>query len=253
MLRTLTAALTGAALIPAFAVGAGAQSYGAQSHYGSSHANSAYERCVREQRGRQVTGAVIGGLLGAVIGAEIHDDRQDRDRARHHYRGDRHSYRGRGYRDRDRRHRRHHRRDRHYHEEGNDGAVLAGAGLGALAGAAVAGSGRGGCERFLHDGARYGHGGQYNQSRDYAYAQQSYDDDWRYDGPAQYSYDSEYEDYGSSSEVLLGGEDYGRSSRSYSAQSSVQTISTGPCRSMRSGNGAQVWMCQGADGIWRPA
>ena len=254
MLRTFVAALTGAALIPAVAAGASAQSYGAQSRYAPVHQTMSYDQCVRQQRNRQVTGAVIGGILGAVIGAEIHDDRQDRDRARHHYRGDRHYHRGRGYRDR--RYRRHHRRG-HYHEEGNDGAVLAGAGLGALAGAAVAGSGRNGCERYLHDGARYGHSG-YNapvrQSQyDYAEPAPAYEDDWVYEGPAQYSYDSGYDS--SSSEVLLGGEDYGRESRSYGARSMTASasVNTGPCRTMRSGNGSDVLMCQGLDGIWRPA
>ncbi len=260
MVRFTLAALAGAVLLPAMASQAGAQTYGAQSRYAPVHQTMSYEQCVRQQRNRQVTGAVIGGILGAVIGAEIHDDRQDRDRARHHYRGDRHYHRGRGYRDRrDRRHRRHHRRG-HYHEEGNDGAVLAGAGLGALAGAAVAGSGRQGCGRYLHDTARHGHSG-YNgpvgySEYGYAESQPVYEDDWRYEGPAQYSYDSGYDGGydSSSSEVLLGGEDYGRESRSYGARSMTASasVNTGPCRTMRSGNGADVLMCQGLDGIWRP-
>ena len=259
MVRTLIAALTSAAMLPALAAGASAQSYGAHSRYAPTHAAGAYEQCIRQQRNRQVTGAVIGGILGAVIGAEIHDDRQDRDRAHRYDRRDRYGYRGRGYRDRGYRHRDRgyrHRRG-HYHEEGNDGAVLAGAGLGALAGAAVAGSSQNGCERYLHGGRGYSHGGHYSQSGGYTYANQGYsdpgyDDDWRYEGPAQYSYDDGYASR-SSSEVLLGGEDYGRTSRSYSAGASVTPVSTGPCQFMRSGNGAQVYMCQGADGIWRPS
>lgn len=255
MVRVTLAALAGAALLPVLAAGAGAQTYGAQSRYAPVHPTMSYEQCVRQQRNRQVTGAVIGGILGAVIGAEIHDDRQDR--ARRDHRRDRH-YRGRGYRDwsyRDRGYRgRHYRRGRHY-EDGNDGAVLAGAGLGALAGAAVAGSGGQGCERYLHDGARHGHSG-YNSAggyRDegYAYAEPVYEDDWRYEGPAQYSYDS---DYGASNgEYLLGGEDYGRETRTYNARSMTASVNTSPCRTMRSGNGADVLMCQGLDGIWRPA
>jgi len=249
MVRFTLAALAGAALLPVMAAGASAQSYGAQSRYAPVHQTMSYEQCVRQQRNRQVTGAVIGGILGAVIGAEIHDDNQDRDRARRHYRGDRH-YRGRGHRGRH--HRRHNRRGYH-HEDGNDGAVLAGAGLGALAGAAVAGSGGQGCERYLHDGARYGHSG-YNppagRQRSQGYAQPTYQDDWVYDGPAQYSSDSEYG--ASSGEYLLGGEDYGRETRSYNARSMTASVNTGPCQTMRSGNGADVLMCQGLDGIWRP-
>lgn len=257
MVRFTLAALASAALLPVMTAGASGQSYGAQSRYAPVHQTMSYEQCLRQQRNRQVTGAVIGGILGAVIGAEIHDDRQDRDRARDYYRGDRH-YRGRGYRDRrhwDRGYRgRYHRRG-HYHEDGNDGAVLAGAGLGALAGAAVAGSGGRGCERYLHDTARDGHSG-YNRpvSRPgYGYEgpEPAYNDDWRYEGPAQYSYDS---DYGASSgEVLLGGVDYGRETRNYGARSMTASVNTGPCQTMRSGNGADVLMCRGLDGIWRPA
>ncbi len=270
MVRFTLIALAGAALLPVVTTGATAQTYSAQSRYAPVNQTMSYEQCVRQQRNRQVTGAVIGGILGAVIGAEIHDDRQDRDRAHRDYRRDRYYHRGRGYRDRGYRGRNRGRdyRRGHYHEEGNDGAVLAGAGLGALAGAAVAGAGGGqGCERYLHDNARYGHSG-YNQpshyagggysnpgySNDgYAYSDQGYQDDWSYDGPAQYSSDSGAYGGASSGEVLLGGEDYGRETRSYTASSMTASVNTGPCRTMRSGNGADVLMCQGLDGIWRPA
>lgn len=264
MVRFTLIALAGAALLPVVAAGASAQTYSAQSRYAPVHQTMTYEQCVQQQRSRQVTGAVIGGILGAVIGAEIHDDRQDRDRAHRDYRRDRDYHRGRGYRDRGYRgrHRGRDYRRGHYYEEGNDGAVLAGAGLGALAGAAVAGAGGGqGCERYLHDTARYGHSG-YNQASGYrndGYAEQPvYQDDWRYDGPAQYSSDSGAYGSSSSAEVLLGGEDYGRETRSYTASSMTASsmtasVNTGPCRTMRSGNGADVLMCQGLDGIWRPA
>jgi uncharacterized protein YcfJ len=240
MLRLTLTALTSAALLPVLSVGAEAQSYGAHSRQTA----QSYEQCVREQRNRQVAGAVIGGILGAVVGAELHDDQQDRNRANRHYRGDRYGYRDRHYRGHRGNRGRHH-RGRHY-EEGNDGAVVAGAGLGALAGAAVAGRGDA-CDRYRHQGYGYGQGGYYEQS------QYGYQDDYRYNGPAQYSYDTQ--GYGQSSgQVLVGGEDYQLNSRNYSASSvSVGGAYGSNCRDMRSGNGAIVLMCQGTDGIWRPA
>ncbi len=258
MVRLSLAAVASAALLPAVvSTGAQAQSYGAHAQ----HANS-YEQCVREQRNRRVAGAVIGGILGAVVGAELHDDQQDRAREDRRYR-DRYGYRrDRGYR-RHRGHRGRHHRDYH-HEDGNDGAVLAGAGLGAVAGAAVAGRGNT-CDHLRGRG--------YSHSRQgYGYSQGSYDqggyydnrsggnqyvsnDGYYYEGPAQYSYDTEGYGHSSSSQVLVGGEDYRIDSRSYSASSvSVSSpATTGACRDMRSGNGAIVLMCQGTDGIWRPA
>lgn len=252
MVRLTLAALTSAALLPALSAGASAQSYAGHGQYGSQHSQS-YEQCIRQQRNRQVTGAVIGGLLGAVVGAELHDDQQDRARDDRRYR-DRH-YRGH------RGHRRH--RGRHYrghHEEGNDGAVLAGAGLGALAGAAVAGNGNA-CDHLRHQG--YGYSQQGYSQGNYGYADQGGyyvnennggGDGYYYEGPAQYSYDTEGYGSSSSSQVLVGGEDYRLDSRSYSASSVTASYSsTGNCRDMRSGNGAITLMCQGTDGIWRPA
>ncbi len=246
MVRLTLAAVTSAALLPALAAGASAQSYGAQSTYTG---NAQYEQCVREQRNRQVAGAVIGGILGAVVGAELHDDQQDRARNHRGYRGH-HGYRNRGYRHGG--HRGRHHRGRH-HEEGNDGAVLAGAGLGALAGAAVAGQGDA-CDRYRQ--GRYGYQ-QSGYGYDQGYADPGYSDAYDYQGPAQYSYDTPgYGSYDQSSgQVLVGGEDYQLDSRNYSASSVTVAsgASTGPCRDMRSGNGAIVLMCQGTDGIWRPA
>ncbi len=260
MVRFTLAAVTSAALLPLLAAGAQAQTYSAQSQYGGAPKSQSYEQCVREQRNRQVAGAVIGGILGAVVGAELHDDRQDRAREDRRYRDrygyrDRHSRGHRGYRDR-------HHRGRH-REDGNDGAVVAGAGLGALAGAAVAGQANG-CDRYRQQGYGYqqsGYGydqrgydqGSYSNQNQYGYA-----DDYAYEGPAQYSYDTPGYDgsYGQSSgQVLVGGEDYQLDNRNYAASSVVvaSNASTGPCRDMRSGNGAIVLMCQGGDGIWRPA
>ncbi|MFW6412885.1 MAG: hypothetical protein ACOC0V_02000, partial [Oceanicaulis sp.] len=80
-------------------------------------------------------------------------------------------------------------------------------------------------------------------------------------GRDEYGYgDDRYDErYGRSSGELLGGEDGYRSdgygdSRVYSAGSApvAAAPATGACRDMRS-SGRLVRMCQGADGIWRPA
>ena len=243
---SLFAACTAASLTTlALAAPASAQSYGAQSRYAPAQTSS-YQDCVRQQRNRQVAGAVIGGILGAVVGAELHDEAQDDARRdRRHYRGGRH-YRGRGHY----RGRYGHRRYRGYrYEEGNDGAVLAGGALGAAAGAAIAG--RSDCERRPRAGYGYGSApGHYGYDRTRGGAQPIYDESGRpYDGG--YAYDQR------SSGELLGGEDYRRDTRTYTARSApagpTRAVSTGPCREMRSGNGALVLMCQGPDGIWRPA
>ncbi len=238
--RFAISALTGAALLlPLAASGAQAQSYRTYSAQSQVQSAPTYESCMAAQRNRQVAGAVIGGVLGAVVGAEIHDDRQDRDRERH--------YRGRG----------------RYEEDGNDGAVLAGAGLGALAGAAVAGRSNG-CEHLRNSGYGYSSNGYGNSGYDtgYGYSDQGYDNGY---GQQGYSYPS------TSSGELLGGESYGYDepaqpyqnqpyqpqsqtgyeSRSYTASASAPRANA--CRNMQSGNGAVTWMCQGADGVWRPA
>ena len=246
--------LSASLLVPAAAGTAAAQSRHAA-------APQTYEDCVRQQRNRQVAGAVIGGILGAVVGAEIHDDRQDRARehrryGRHgHYRGGRH-YRGRYGRGRHRGYR--HRR----HEDGNDGAVAAGGLLGAAAGAAVAGSARG-CERFARGGYGYDDPGY---GRDYGY------DDRRSDGRgysgADYGYSDGYDSYDGrrySTDTLAGapndtyayrddGYDAPAPSRRSSAQARVYTAGGGSsCRWMSAGANGEVRMCQGSDGIWRPA
>ncbi len=255
---SLSAAVIGLAAGPA-----SAQTYGAQSRYAPQGAVS-YEQCVRQQRNRQVAGAVIGGILGAVIGAELHDDAQDRSRDRGRgYRGDRH-YRG-GHYDRDYGRGRHRGYRGRQHEEGNDGAVVAGGAVGAVAGAAIAGSGD--CDRYARTGYGYGQApGHYGadtyrggyQGDAYGGGQPIYDESGRvYADEYGYASSDPYaQDYGydqRSSGQLLGGEDYRGDSRTYSASSPSGPVSTGPCQQMRSGNGALVLMCQGPDGIWRPA
>jgi len=264
MTRFMIPALTTAALaLPVLTGAAQAQVYQTQGHYAQA---PSYHDCERQHRNRQVAGAVIGGVLGAVIGAEIHDDRQDRARER------RHDYYDRGYRGRDRHGRRgrHHRRHHRYHEDGNDGAVLAGAGLGALAGSAIAGQ-TGGCQPARHNSAGYGATGGYAQP---------YENSYGYDQGYE-AYDQSGNGYAQASNgELLGSESYGydepaqpyqsgqgynpgyslpaqpsyptSNTRTYTASTQAPT-SAGACRNMRSGNGSVTWMCQGADGIWRPA
>lgn len=282
MTRLLLAAACGAAFVLPGLSPAEAQTYGAQSRYGNTAMS--YEQCVAQQRNRQVAGAVIGGVLGAVLGAELHDDQQDRAREDRRYRRDRgyrtydHRYRGnRGYRGRQNR------------EAGNDGAVIAGAGVGALAGGALGGA-SGNCDRYARTSTGYGYGGapgHYGSDAGYRgdprYNTGGYDpryDDPRYPDPRYASdpynnrgqvddiYDNRriddgygYDDgYGRSSGELLGGPDYGnsgsygsRGAEVYTAGSAQGSASApGACRDMQSA-GRLVRMCQGADGIWRPA
>jgi len=280
MTRFLLAAACGAAFMLPGLSPAEAQSYGAQSRYANQ--GPSYEQCIAQQRNRQVAGAVIGGVIGAVLGAEIHDGAQDRARTDRGYRGQR-GYRGRDYGYRGNRGH----RGRGYREEGNDGAVLAGAGLGAVAGAAVGGAGSG-CEGYArrtgsgygsapgHYGSAAGYGGDPYGYKDPRYDDPRYDDR-RYEtggyetgGYDGYGYDDRrtddgygYDDgYGRSSGELLGGPDYRPSdsgaygqARVYtagSAQGSASAPANGACRDMQS-SGRLVYMCQGSDGIWRPA
>lgn len=260
--RFAISALTGAALLlPLAATGAQAQGYRTYNAQPQVQSVPSYESCMAAQRNRQVAGAVIGGVLGAVVGAEIHDDRQDRDRERHY--NDRYrdrDYYGRGYRGRDRYDRRGHGR---YEEDGNDGAVLAGAGIGALAGAAVAGRSNG-CEHLRQSGYGYSNSGYANGGYDTGYGRSSQGYDSGY-GQQGYSYPS------ANPGELLGGESYGYDepaqpyqnqpyqpqsqtgyeTRSYTASASAPQANA--CRNMQSGNGAVTWMCQGTDGVWRPA
>lgn len=266
----LTAACAAAFIAPGLSP-AEAQSYSAQSR--QFERAPTYEECVAGQRNRQVAGAVIGGVLGAVLGAEIHDDSQDRARNDRRYRD---------YRYVDRRHRgyRHdrHRRGYRYGEQGQGGAVVAGAGVGALAGAALGGAGDD-CRRYARRtgygyGSAPGHHGAHPGGRGYGHDRYGYerardDRDYRYDDRYDDRYDTRYDDrydggydgrYGGGSGELLGGPDArryddGRNAQVYtasSAQGSATARSTGACRDMRSA-GQLVLMCQGADGVWRPA
>ena len=209
----------------------------AQSYHAHSRTDArvmTYEQCVSNQRGRRVAGALIGGLLGAAIGAEIHDDRQDRDFDRAYRRGDL-------------------RRAGAIARRENDGTVATGAGIGALAGATIAGSDRDNCARFAH-GRSYDRGYDHRHNSGYSRHSDRYSynrhDHHSYSHNDRHHYSSSHSSHGE----LAGGYDYrndGYDTRTYRASTS-RLSSTGNCRDMHSG-GYLTYMCQGTDGIWRPA
>lgn len=241
-MKMLTTALLSASAIAM--IGGTAQ---AQTQYQS------YEECVSDRQGRQVAGALIGGILGAVIGSEIADENIDNRRERRAHRG-RHHRRG-GY---------HHRRRHHRDASDDDAATVAGAGVGALIGAGIA-SGED-CENLRYRRDRYDdrYGNRYDDRYDDRYSRNSddryYSDSGYHDdgyGPDDYGYTDGSDTY--SSGELLGGAEPSYNARTYNASSSV---SSGNWRceyqtTRRRGSDGyvgevQVYMCQGADGIWRP-
>lgn len=262
MLRA-AAALAALSTALHFAPAAEAQPYQAQSRYS---AERAYQQCLAERRDRQVAGAVIGGILGAVIGAEIADDDDHGRHARGSYRYD-HRY-DRRYGRYDRRHGGYYGRRHHSHHDGDGAAVLVGGGLGAVTGAAIAGGQD--CEQLLRGApgydprgydARYDprYDGRYDPRYDARYDPR-YDD--RYDPRYDERYDPRYaEPYDYGNDRLAGAPSDARlyeappgsrdDPRVYQAQS--QRAGSDNCRWMGAGNGRQTWMCQGADGVWRPA
>ncbi|MEO1040444.1 MAG: hypothetical protein AAFX09_12965 [Pseudomonadota bacterium] len=247
----LAIALLSASLMVPAAAGAAE----AQSRYNDARAMT-YEECVRQQRNRQVAGALIGGILGAVVGAEIHDDRQDRARERRHVRHN--SYRGhRGYRgQRGHRGRGHRGRHHRHHESGNDGAVVAGGALGAVAGAAIAGQSN--CDRYFDRG--------YSRQSDYGYQQGGYDpyydnrsnqnQDWRQSDRSGVRYENGRNDelIGSSSYDPYYDDRRAGSNDGYTQQRQARVYTAGgSCRWMNAGHSGQMYMCQGSDGVWRPS
>ena len=233
--------------------------------------------CESDRQGRQVAGALIGGILGAVIGNELADDSNNNRHSRdsHYGRGGRGGHdrwgRGRGAR--------YQHRDRGNAEEVG---TIAGAGVGALIGAGIAGGDD--CNR-TRQAPRNAYPGKPNSYyQDSGYANGGYEDGY-YDNPSQDGYgtnDAYYDDayssgydYGSSGE-LLGGPQRAEPARtyntssydassyngsSYNASSYSVNSATGAChwsqtRRMDAYGQAvtdQVYMCQGSDGIWRPA
>ena len=193
-----------------------------------------YRTCEEDRRDRQVAGAIVGGLLGVVIGNEIGDDlandrrggsRWDRGRGHRGY-GHRGRGRGRGYRHRD--------------ANDDDAAIIAGAGLGAVIGAGIAG-GNDDC-RTYHERA---YQGQYDYNDQYGH------DDYGYDRNG-YAYDDR-ELAGGSDARYGAGNNYGQG-QAYQAGYDWN-CEWRPTR-VRLTNGQiatrDLYMCEGADGIWRP-
>jgi hypothetical protein len=215
----------------------------------AAQAQQTYAECISQQRNQQVAGAVIGGLLGAVVGAQIHNARES-DRRDDHYRNQHYGHRGWD------RHRGHGRYRGHrgrgyvepYQRRSNDGAVIAGAGLGALAGGAV--SGRGSNCDHLPGGPRPQVGyqqGHYGQQQ-YGYSQQGY---------SQQGYDPYYDNSGygyQDNSQLAGGpgyDPYSYQPQGVQPQYPSQQVNQN-CRQVQI-TGRYEWVCQGPDGVWRPS
>jgi hypothetical protein len=252
----ISAAALAAAAVP-FALGAEAEA--------QNRAPQTYEECISQRQSQQLTGAVIGGLAGAVLGAQLHNRseqvrRNDQQANQRWNRGGRGWDRGRGYRGRDT-----------YQRRSNAGSVTAGAGLGAVGGALLGSAGPD-CNSLPRRGA-YGYSqhsnAQYNQgyAQPYSHQVQSQDYGWQgdsygYQEPyyADQGYDPYHDEYGYDqgySDQLAGGpggyDPY--QNQGYAAQSygypAPQMVS-GNCRFIDTA-GRRQQVCQSADGIWRPA
>jgi hypothetical protein len=195
-----------------------------------------YRTCVEEREDRQVAGAIIGGLLGAVIGNELADD-SNNNRAGRHHRG-----RGRG----------HHRRGRHHRDRGNAEEVgtIAGLGVGALIGAGIASGEE--CDRYAN--RHYPGKPPAPGYDDSYYADPNYRDDGSRYASDQYGYD---DGYGSGSSTdLIGGRTAPGDARLYRVSSgdwNCDWTSTRRLDEYGQVSMEQVYMCQGSDGIWRPS
>lgn len=253
----LLAAASAAVLVPAATAEAQSQNY-----YRS------VQECEAARQNRQVAGAVIGAILGGVIAAQVEDDVDDRDNRRH-WRGRHHGYDGyygrhRGYRGYDR-------------GNENDVAVAAGAGLGGLLGYGVAGGEP--CAPIYrnNDNRYYGgydNGGYYDDNR---YAQGGYRDEQGYTNSGYYDENGNYyaddsyyvgdegtyadqQRYYGNGELAGGPDGYVYSQPSTQARV-YNAGANNNCRWMQTRradaygtvSSQSVWMCQGSDGIWRPA
>ena len=238
-MKLLTTALLAATAFAVVAPAASAQS-------------QAYSTCQSDRQGRQVAGAIIGGLLGAVIGNELADDSNNRPSYRRGGRGHYDSYRGRDYRYG--RHGRNYRNDRGNAEEVG---TIAGAGVGALIGAGIAGGS--GCDDRRPSQT-------YSQYDAYpgkpGYADNTYQDQGYRGYPTQ-AYRDDGTDYGyldgydsRSSTQLLGGAQADPYARTYNAGAqqdwNCQWTSTRRMDEYGQPIVDQVYMCQGNDNIWRP-
>ena len=122
MRKSLTAIVLGLGLVGT----ASAQSYGYSDYgYGNQNYRAPVDRCAKETREQRTSGAIVGGLIGALAGGAIGNNIDDDDK--HRYRGHRGYYGyGHGYR-------------RHRSKSDNSGKVATGAVIGGLLGA-LAGS-----------------------------------------------------------------------------------------------------------------
>ncbi|WP_300556328.1 hypothetical protein [Maricaulis sp.] len=229
-MKLVASALLSATALALFAPSAMAQS-------------QSYAECVNEREDRQVAGAIVGGLLGAIVGNELADDNNDRD-YRHHRRGHRYDRHRRG---------RHHYHRRHRHRDNdNDEAVatIAGAGFGAVLGAGLA-SGED-CEHLRdqrrYDDRRYDDRRYQDQRHDSRYDNRDYRDQ-RYDDRYEYEYDR-----GSNVE-LMGGRDNNQA-RTYQASSNdywtCEYRNSPQYNQYGEVSYREIYMCEGSDGIWRP-
>tara|TARA_R110002096_G_scaffold17921_12_gene61726 strand:- start:2163 stop:2906 length:744 start_codon:yes stop_codon:yes gene_type:complete len=241
-MKLLTTALLAATAFAVVAPAASAQS-------------QAYGNCESERQGRQVAGAIIGGILGAVIGNELADDSNNQPTYRRGGRGHHRGYRGRSVRN-----------DRGNAEEVG---TIAGAGVGALIGAGIAGgddcgsySNNSGYNAYPGKPGSAGYDQTYYQGQN---TNSGYGDNYggNYDAGYGNGYDSGYgSDYGyvdgsgsTSSTQLLGGAQAGQDARVYNT--GAQDWNCQWTSSRRMGEYGQtvteqVYMCQGADNIWRP-
>tara|TARA_R110000744_G_scaffold273278_3_gene386328 strand:- start:52969 stop:53676 length:708 start_codon:yes stop_codon:yes gene_type:complete len=203
----------------------------------------AYGNCESDRQGRQVAGAIIGGILGAVIGNELADDSNNRPEYRRGGRGHHNPYRGRNYRN-----------DRGNAEEVG---TIAGAGVGALIGAGIAGSGdpcgpartsRGFDDYEAYPG-KPGYADNSYQDQGYrGYPTQGYRDDG-----TDYGYVEGYDSR--STTQLIGGAQTSQDARIYNTGSQDWNCEWTSSRRMGEYGQTvteQVYMCQGNDGIWRP-
>ncbi|WP_203293169.1 hypothetical protein [Maricaulis parjimensis] len=241
-MKLLTPALLAAsALTVCVPAVAQAQSYQAQS----------YQECENARQNRQVAGAIIGGILGAVIGNELADDSNNN----RHGRPDRYDRRAR-WDDRARHHSRYDRRYEH-RDRGNAEEVgtIAGAGVGAVIGAGIAGGDDCGRQTYRASDPYAGKPSGYGYQD--SYYDDGYSDEYYYaddnGGGGNYA----YEDYGSSGE-LLGGSEQRAEARIYNtaaapANGQCQWSQTRRLNAYGEAYTDQVYMCQGMDGIWRPA
>ncbi|WP_429911062.1 hypothetical protein [Glycocaulis sp.] len=193
----------------------------------AAQAQQTYAECISQQRNQQVTGAVVGGLLGAVLGAQIHNSNESARRDRH-YQNQAHNHRGwRGHRGRG--------YVEPYQRRSNDGAVIAGAGLGALAGGAM-GSVGSRCDH-LPGGPRP----QVGYQQQYGYSQQGYD--------------PYYDNYGYHDNTQLAGgpgyDPYAYQPHGTQPHYPAQQVNQN-CRQVQI-TGRYEWVCQGPDGVWRPS